>query len=258
MKDFFEDDVSAAVLAQKNDTQALRASLLMVPQQQNILENKFNTRGSYAPAQNTNAKEFYSNWGKRLLDVVLVLASLPITLPIALLCAAVLWIESGNPFYRQDRLGRNGKVFSMLKLRSMVRNADAKLAEVLENDPGLRAEWDTTQKLKKDPRITPVGAVLRATSLDELPQLWNVLTGDMSLVGPRPMMPDQLELYGDPAAYFALTPGLTGVWQVSARNESSFAHRATIDLDYLKTMSVWGDIALLIKTVEVVVRRTGY
>lgn len=174
----------------------------------------------------------YSIFGKRVLDVLLVLLTLPVSLPIILLCALALWVEGGNPFYRQDRLGQGGARFRILKLRTMVRDADAMLAYYLDNDPVLRAEWDETQKLKQDPRITPVGRFLRMTSLDELPQLWNVLTGEMSLVGPRPMMPVQLPLYGDPRAYFALKPGITGVWQVSERNESSFAHRAELDADY--------------------------
>lgn len=174
-----------------------------------------------------------------------------------LVFALLLWIEGGGPFYRQARLGRDGKVFFMLKLRSMVRNADAKLETLLESDPVLRAEWDTTQKLRYDPRVTRIGAFLRRTSLDELPQLWNVLTGEMSLVGPRPMMPDQLALYGDPSDYFAMRPGITGPWQVSTRNASSFAYRKTIDTTYRNTVSLVSDLGLLFRTVGVVLRGTG-
>lgn len=140
----------------------------------------------------------------------------------------------------------------------MVRDADAKLEQYLAGSSQLRREWDETQKLKKDPRITPVGRVLRVTSLDELPQLWNVLKGDMSLVGPRPMMPDQLPLYGDPRAYFALKPGITGMWQVSARNESRFSYRAQIDSVYGQDLSLRTDLSLLLRTVGVVLRGTGY
>ena len=199
----------------------------------------------------------YLTWGKRTLDVALVVLAMPVVLPVVLLFALMLWVEGGNPFYRQTRIGKNGKQFSMLKLRSMVVDADGLLARVLENDPDMRAEWETTQKLRNDPRITQLGALLRQTSLDELPQLWNVLTGEMSLVGPRPMMPEQLSLYGDPADYVALVPGLTGIWQVSTRNESHFSHRATIDAEYRKTVSLKTDVALLFKTVSVVLRRTG-
>ncbi|MFD3189816.1 sugar transferase [Sedimentitalea sp. HM32M-2] len=199
----------------------------------------------------------YEMFGKRLLDTALVLAAVPIALPLVLICALVLWCEGGKPFYRQARVGRGGRIFYMIKLRSMVQDAETRLAQVLSSDPELRAEWEHSQKLRNDPRITRVGALLRATSLDELPQLWNVLIGEMSLVGPRPMMPEQLGLYGDPVDYFALTPGLTGVWQVSTRNDSSFAHRATIDAAYRRSLSLGQDLGLLARTVGVVMRRTG-
>ena len=132
------------------------------------------------------------------------------------------------------------------------------LAYHLDADPQLRAEWDSTQKLKNDPRITSVGRFLRVTSLDELPQIWNVLKGEMSLVGPRPMMPDQLQMYGAPDAYFALRPGITGKWQVSARNESGFDARQTLDRDYLARLSFREDAKILRRTVGVVWRGTGY
>ena len=128
----------------------------------------------------------------------------------------------------------------------------------LEADEELRAGWDATQKLKNDPRITPIGRLLRVTSLDELPQLWNVLIGEMSIVGPRPMMPDQLELYGDPTAYNALRPGITGKWQVSTRNNSHFAERMIMDREYFRDLSLREDARILKKTVGVVLRCTGY
>lgn len=200
----------------------------------------------------------YRQFAKRLLDLVFVLLTLPVFLPVIGICALALWIEGGSPFYRQDRLGRNGRVFSILKLRTMVRDADAMLEHCLSEDAALAAEWRSTQKLKNDPRVTRVGALLRETSLDELPQLWNVLTGDMSLVGPRPMMPDQLPLYGEPGCYFAVRPGLTGIWQVSLRNETQFSDRAQLDAVYCANLSLWGDFKLLLRTVGVVLRRTGY
>jgi lipopolysaccharide/colanic/teichoic acid biosynthesis glycosyltransferase len=200
----------------------------------------------------------YGRFGKRLLDLCLVVISLPVALPVILLSAIALWFESGLPFYRQKRLGEHGSVFHLLKLRTMVRDADGMLERVLADDPQMRAEWDATQKLKNDPRITHVGAFLRATSLDELPQLWNVLTGEMSLVGPRPMMPEQLPLYGDPQAYFAVKPGITGLWQVSARNENRFDYRCQVDAAYFQSISLWTDAAIMFRTVGVVARRTGY
>lgn len=200
----------------------------------------------------------YGRFGKRVIDLILILGSAPIVLPIIALCALALWIESGLPFYRQIRLGRDGREFSILKLRTMVRDAETLLAYHLDADPQLRAEWDSTQKLKNDPRITPVGRFLRVTSLDELPQIWNVLKGEMSLVGPRPMMPDQLHMYGAPDAYFALRPGITGKWQVSARNESGFGARQILDRDYLAQLSLFEDAKILRRTFGVVWRGTGY
>lgn len=200
----------------------------------------------------------YRQFGKPVLDLIFLLAALPVTLPIILLCALALWFEGGQPFYRQARLGKDGRIFWIVKLRTMVRDADKLLEQYLDDDPALAEEWRTTQKLRNDPRVTRLGAVLRATSLDELPQLWNVLRGEMSIVGPRPMLPEQLSLYGDPEAYFALRPGLTGLWQVSARNEAEFSDRAWLDATYYADLSCRVDIALLLRTVGVVLRRTGY
>ena len=199
----------------------------------------------------------YRNGGKRAMETVFILLSLPFFLPIVLLCAIALWIEGGNPFYRQTRLGQNGQRFSILKLRTMVRDADKVLEKTLAADPEMRREWDEKQKLINDPRVTRVGALLRSTSLDELPQLINVLTGEMSLIGPRPMMPEQLPMYGNAAHYFALRPGITGLWQISARNENRFSFRNEVDATYNKSLSVFGDLAIIFKTVGVMLRRTG-
>ncbi len=200
----------------------------------------------------------YRDYGKRALEILFILLSLPFVLPVVALAAMALWIEGGNPFYRQIRLGRYGARFSILKLRTMTRDADAVLETYLASDPELRREWDEKQKLRHDPRVTPIGAVLRSTSLDELPQLWNVLVGDMSLIGPRPMMPEQLPMYGNPTHYFALRPGVTGLWQISARNENRFSFRNEVDATYDQNLSVTSDIAIIFKTVGVMLRRTGY
>jgi len=199
----------------------------------------------------------YARFGKRVLDIALILLSLPITLPIIALCALALWIESGPPFYWQDRIGRGGRRFRIVKLRTMVRDADALLAKYIATDPAIREEWNRTQKLRHDPRITRVGNILRVTSFDELPQLWNVLKGDMSLVGPRPMLPEQADLYGDDACYTSVRPGITGLWQVSARNQREFSYRAKVDAVYCRSLSLWRDLVLMVRTVGVVVRGTG-
>ena len=204
------------------------------------------------------SRGFYRAAVKRIADIAIVAASLPFSLPVIAICAAALALEGGNPFYTQERLGRNGKRFSILKLRTMVKNADQVLEDHLSADPALRREWDEMQKLKNDPRITRMGAFLRTTSLDELPQLLNVLRGDMSLVGPRPMLPEQLPLYGDPKAYNALRPGITGLWQVSARNTSRFSYRNEVDAEYEENLTLKMDLNVLFRTVGVVLRGTGH
>lgn len=203
-------------------------------------------------------RRFYQRYGKRALDILIVLATLPLTLPIIALAALALSIEGGSPFYRQERLGLNGRSFWIFKLRTMCRHAEERLEAILRADAQLNAEWQATQKLKVDPRITPIGNFLRRTSIDELPQILNVLRGEMSLVGPRPMLPDQLKLYGDPRAYFSLLPGISGFWQVSDRNESHFVQRTDADWDYLSEISLAADLKVLWRTTSVVLRRTGY
>ncbi len=199
----------------------------------------------------------YRFYFKRAFDILAVLIAAPIVLPVVLLMGLLATLDGGPAFYSQDRIGRGGKVFRIWKLRSMVVNADQHLEAYLASDPAARAEWNEHQKLKNDPRITAVGKLIRKTSLDELPQLWNVLKGDMSLVGPRPMMPGQAPLYPG-RAYYRLRPGLTGFWQISDRNETSFASRAAYDTQYARRLSLPTDIFVLCVTVWVVLRGTGY
>lgn len=202
------------------------------------------------------APGFYRNVAKRCFDVgVVMILVLPVGLVVMVLAVALM-LEGASPFYVQKRIGQNGRQFNMLKLRSMVRDADHILANYLADNPAAKAEWDEKQKLRDDPRITPLGRLIRKTSLDELPQLWNVLTGDMSLVGPRPMLVDQQRIYPG-TAYYALRPGITGFWQTSVRNESSFAERAMFDTDYLRKISFATDLKVLFRTVSVVVNATG-
>ncbi|MGL4236940.1 sugar transferase [Tabrizicola sp.] len=190
------------------------------------------------------------------MDVGFVLLALPIVLPVLLALVGVLKATGHSPFYTQARVGQGGRTFKLWKLRTMVPDADARLQDYLKNDEAARQEWDAFQKLSRDPRITDFGQFLRKSSLDELPQLWNVLVGDMSLVGPRPMMVDQQELYPG-VAYFALRPGMTGTWQISDRNQSTFAQRAEFDADYDRNLSLLTDLKILLATVGVVLRATG-
>lgn len=194
---------------------------------------------------------------KRLLDIAVVLIlALPAILILSVI-ALIVALDGHSPFYRQERLGRGGRVFHLWKMRSMVHDAEARLAAHLDADPAARAEWDHHQKLKADPRITWIGRIIRKTSLDELPQLWNVLTGDMSLVGPRPMMVSQREIYPG-QAYYDMRPGITGFWQTADRNETSFSERAWYDTRYYTQISLATDLRVLFRTVGVVLRATGH
>lgn len=198
----------------------------------------------------------YTRWGKRFVDIALVLLGAPLIVPFILVCAGLVALEGGQPFFWQPRLGRGGVPFRMLKLRSMCRDAETKLSELLKTCPASAAEWETSQKLRRDPRITKVGALLRKTSMDELPQLWNVLIGQMSLVGPRPMLPSQSSLYPG-SAYYRLRPGVTGPWQVFARNHQRFSARAVYDNFYEEKQGFKYDLSVIRQTCRAVFRGTG-
>lgn len=194
---------------------------------------------------------------KRVFDLLCVLACLPFVAPLVGILALIVSRDGSPAFYLQDRICQNGRVYRIWKLRTMVPNADTMLQDYLSKNPEAAAEWELTQKLKRDPRITKIGGLLRKSSIDELPQIWNVLIGDMSLVGPRPMLPEQEVMYPG-LAYYSQRPGITGSWQVSDRNECTFADRARFDTDYIANMSFTNDLKLLFATVRVVVKGTGY
>ena len=201
----------------------------------------------------------YSDWGKRLLDVAAVVATLPITLPLLGVLALAIRLDSRGPaLFRQRRFGRGGREFTLLKFRTMVQDAQGVLEGHLAANEQHRWEWAETQKLRKDPRITRVGRVLRKFSLDELPQLLNVLRGDMSLVGPRPIIDEELERYGSAIdVYHQVRPGLTGLWQVSGRNDLTYEQRVRLDVQYVRTRSFRGDLRLLLRTPRAVLRGRG-
>jgi exopolysaccharide production protein ExoY len=198
----------------------------------------------------------YRHLFKRVLDVTAVVLAAPFVVPMVAGLALAVKRDGGSAFYCQNRIGAGGKVFRMWKLRSMVADADARLERHLAENPAARREWDRTQKLRQDPRITPFGHLLRRSSMDELPQLWNVLRGDMSLVGPRPMMVEQEPLYPG-TAYVRMRPGITGHWQTSGRNATTFAARAEFDAAYERDLSLGTDLRILARTVKVVLRCTG-
>jgi Undecaprenyl-phosphate galactose phosphotransferase WbaP len=196
---------------------------------------------------------------KRAVDLAGAAFALAICAPLFLAIALLIELESpGEVLFRQARIGADGRRFTLLKFRTMYPGADERLQEALKRSPALRMEYSERQKLVDDPRITRVGRLLRRCSLDELPQLWNVMLGDMSLVGPRPFLPEQCDLYG-PAIHFyrQVRPGLTGLWQVSGRNELSFHERVELDVAYVVRWSPWLDLAILLRTPWVVLTQRG-
>lgn len=199
----------------------------------------------------------YRNVFKRVFDIAAVVLAAPVVVPLIFGLAFGVRRDGGRAFYSQMRVGLDGRHFRMWKLRSMVSDADDRMAEYLAANPQARSEWEQTQKLKSDPRITPFGQFLRKSSLDELPQLWNVLCGEMSLVGPRPIMLSQQALYPG-TAYYRLRPGITGYWQTDGRNSTTFEARAAYDQAYDAEVSLATDVKVLSRTVGVVMKCTGY
>ena len=195
---------------------------------------------------------------KLVFDVAAATAALLVLAPVLVLLAVLVKLDGGPAFFGHRRIGAGGRQFRCLKFRSMVMDSDAVLKRLLESDPDAAAEWAETQKLTNDPRITPIGRILRATSLDELPQLFNVLRLEMSLVGPRPIVQQEVARYGEDIAYYHETrPGLTGLWQVSGRSGTSYAQRVQLDTWYVKNWTVWHDLAIIAKTVPAVLKRRG-
>jgi len=196
---------------------------------------------------------------KRMMDLALTLVGGLFVLPILIFIALLIKLDSpGSIFYRQKRLGQNGVRFSALKFRTMYGDGEKRLAEVLEKDPKLRAEYNEFHKMTADPRVTRVGRILRKYSLDELPQIWNVLVGQMSLVGPRPYLEREIpEMKQQEGIILRVKPGITGIWQVTERNASGFDHRVQMDVEYVRNWSPWLDIYVLARTFLVVVEGTG-
>ncbi|WP_353475677.1 sugar transferase (plasmid) [Salipiger sp. H15] len=201
----------------------------------------------------------YRDAVKRGLDVVLSLLMLPMLAPVILCLYVAARMDGGPGFFGHARVGRNGELFKCWKIRTMVPDAKERLEELLATDPEARAEWERDQKLRCDPRVTPMGDFLRRSSLDELPQIWNVLRGEMSLIGPRPITEPELERYRSRKwVYLALRPGVTGLWQVSGRNEVSYDERVDLDSEYFHTLSLRSDLSILSRTVGAVLFRSGY
>lgn len=194
-----------------------------------------------------------------LVHQCLAVVLLVVLSPTLLAVMVLLWRADGLPvFFAHDRVGQDGRLFRCLKFRSMRRDADRLLARLLAEDPAAALEWQRDRKLTHDPRITAIGAFLRRTSLDELPQLLNVVRGDMHLVGPRPVTVAELSKYGDSRwHYVSVKPGMTGLWQVSGRNDTTYEERVALDRRYVESRSLVADVAILLRTVKVVLRRDG-
>jgi exopolysaccharide production protein ExoY len=191
---------------------------------------------------------------KRMIDIVLAIGGIVLLAPLLFVCVLLTWMSSRGPvIFRHKRVGFGGKEFNCLKFRTMVADAPERLCQHLESDPAAASEWAATQKLRNDPRVTIVGALLRKSSLDELPQLFNVLKGEMSIVGPRPVTEEELIKYGTSVgAYVACRPGITGLWQVSGRSGTSYEERVECDTFYARKWSLYLDVKILIVTIPTV------
>ncbi len=206
----------------------------------------------------------FAAWGraplmKRTLDLLLTVTGGLIILPlIALIVVAIRLGSRGPVLFWHERIGRRGRRFKAVKFRTMVVNGDEIIAAHLAANPAAREEWRRDHKLKSDPRVTWIGRILRRTSLDELPQLWNVLRGEMSLVGPRPIVREEIPKYGEQFdVYILALPGITGMWQVSGRNDTGYRQRVALDVEYVSTWCLWLDVKILLRTILVVVGQKG-
>ena len=197
---------------------------------------------------------------KRTIDITGGIVGMLFLIPVTIIIAFLNFVnkENGPIFYAQKRIGKDGKIFKMYKFRTMVVDADKKLKTILENNPELRAEWEENRKLKNDPRITKIGNFLRKTSIDEIPQFFNVLIGNLSLVGPRAVVYDEIEKFGDyQKDVLSVKPGITGYWAANGRSDTSYDERVFMETKYARNCSVWMDIKIIFKTVISVIKGEG-
>lgn len=197
---------------------------------------------------------------KRIFDIAFSLLMLTLLMPLFLLLVLAIRLTSrGRAIYPHERVGRGGKVFKCYKFRTMYKDSDSRLNTILSTHPDLQKEWTRSFKLKKDPRVTLIGRLLRKTSLDELPQFWNVLKGDLSIVGPRPVIKEEVELYFGVKAYkiLSIRPGITGLWQVSGRSDLSYETRVTLDETYVDSHSIFLDLKLILRTIPRMITSKG-
>lgn len=211
-----------------------------------------------ASQQNTTEEGLYVRFGKRVLDLILTAIALPLFLPLIAILYFIARRDGGPAFYGHERVGKDGVRFKCWKVRSMVVDSETRLREHLESDAEAAAEWERDHKLTHDPRITRFGAFIRKTSLDELPQILNVIKGEMSFVGPRPVVSEELPRYGSKLNwYLAQKPGITGLWQVSGRNDVSYDERVDMDVSYVNRCSLALDVEIVFRTAFTMLARTG-
>jgi undecaprenyl-phosphate galactose phosphotransferase len=210
----------------------------------------------FLPPDHANASLYY--FSKRIFDLVIASIAIVVLSPLIVVIMICAYLSSGAPLFKHRRVGKGGKVFDCIKFRTMVPDADRVLLNLLSTNREAKEEWLRDHKLRNDPRITRLGRFLRHTSLDELPQLWNVLRGDMSLVGPRPVVPEELRRYGNKVSTFlSATPGITGLWQISGRNDMDYRRRVALDVCYVRSRSLILDAYILVKTLPAVIARSG-
>lgn len=216
------------------------------------------SRLQVVPDQNVPAVSTAHAVSKRVFDLVGAVAILVLMLPVFVGIAIAIRLSGSPVFFSHERVGKGRVLFKCYKFRSMIPDAERALQDLLQSSPEILREWRENHKLKDDPRITPFGEFLRRSSLDELPQLWNVIKGDMSLVGPRPIVADELERFGNKASvYCSVKPGMTGLWQVMGRSSVTYSRRVSMDVFYVRKQNMALDIWILIRTVLVVIRRVG-
>lgn len=229
-----------------------------IPNYNVSVESFYEERSMMFMLKNNLSNPFYV-MAKRVFEWTLTLAGTIMISPILVIIA--IWIHRDSPgpiFFKHKRIGKNGKEFYCLKFRSMCVDSKERLEELLARDPEARAEWERDFKLKNDPRITKSGAFLRKTSLDELPQIFNVLKGDMSLVGPRPIVAEEIERYHEHIVdYYMVRPGITGLWQVSGRSDTGYEERVAMDSWYVRNWSIWMDLVILVRTIKIVIGCKG-
>ena len=231
------------------------SQLISVKMLRSLVKRGFGPLASRSRDRGLSRHRLDGDFAKRLFDVIFSLAVLILFFPIYLLLAILVAISSPGPiFYVQERVGKNYRHFGCIKFRTMVENADEMLLDIMQESAHLREEFEDNFKLKKDPRITRIGRFLRLTSLDEFPQFWNVLKGDMSVVGPRPLVPEEIPKYGRYMdKIVTIRPGITGLWQVSGRNDIPYPHRVQIDVYYVNFRNFWLDLWLIVKTIGVII-----